>query len=751
MIWVDERIVTAHDWTDAPITGVVASAWRGVPYSTYFTARENLMQMWSVLTHCLVAVALLAPICRPAVGAEEFTVQPLSDDQAAEYNLNPVFYRKGTLAEGILIATSERVSDIAHQEAAYQFSMIMRSISPPIAQSIRDRKVLCILIAHDELTSQLPQFTSEKTGRELDFYNWRSRGFLTHKDGRPTVVFAEEDVLEFEGGMQLESILIHEFGHVVQGAGFDKGLQNRLTECFERAKEAGRWNDGRAAQRFRRVKGEEPVRLFDALVKSFPAESPMLIKDCLNSGDILVNGMPTHANVTVTEEDKVLIVFGGEKQCYAAKNKAEYWAEGLQCWYDTNRTMDHDHNHIHSRDQLKNYDAPLARLCHDVLGDSDWRFVSPRERAGQGHLKGFDPTNSPEAVDPEHIERAAYDYYDGYWKEYWQRLYDKHESVKRHPVPDSPLWLTYPGGEGPGSGTHIVLVAADQEYRSEQSMPMLAKILSKRHGFDCTVLFSLNEKNLVDPTQKIRWQDKSVQHRIPGLQHLQNADLLILFSRLITLPHEQIQHVIRYLDSGKPVIGIRTANHGFLESFPYRKDGKNVRFGEDVLGGSFRSHHGNWHADSTRGIPVDGMQDHPILRGVSDIWGPSDVYRTYPEGQSLPDGCQALVLGQPLLGRSSGDGVNPKKIPLPVAWTKNWTGNSGKTARVFHVTMGSAKDYQNPGLRRLTTNAVYWCLKSDNLIDPGSSVDYIGDYKPLASGFAYNKLGVVPQKPEAYR
>jgi len=57
-----------------------------------------------------------------------------------------------------------------------------------------------------------------------------------------------------------------------------------------------------------------------------------------------------------------------------------------------------------------------------------------------------------------------------------------------HPVPDDPRWLTYPGGDGPGRGKHVVLIAAEQEYRSEQSMPMLAKILSSRHGFHCTVL-----------------------------------------------------------------------------------------------------------------------------------------------------------------------------------------------------------------------------------------------------------------------
>ncbi|MCK5634946.1 MAG: hypothetical protein KAI06_07655, partial [Anaerolineales bacterium] len=178
------------------------------------------------------------------------------------------------------------------------------------------------------------------------------------------------------------------------------------------------------------------------------------------------------------------------------------------------------------------------------------------------------------------------------------------DDAASHPVPQSPLWLTYQGAGGPGSGKHIVLIAADQEYRSEQSMPMLAGILSKRHGFDCTVLFSVNDKGESDPTMPTHFKDKNMTHDIPGLEHLGKADLLILFSRMITLPDKQVKHVIDYLDSGKPIIGIRTANHGFLK-FPYEVNGKRVRFGDDVLGGAFRGHHGNWHADSTRGILVE--------------------------------------------------------------------------------------------------------------------------------------------------
>ena len=373
----------------------------------------------------LLVVAAIA--CTSLHAADEtFQVKPLSEDQAGQYKLAPAFFKRSTLVQDILIATSTNVSDFTHLEAAYQFDMVMKTILPEVAQRIRDQKVLCVLVGYQELTSQVPLFASDKTGKELDFYNWRQRGFLTSKNGRPVVLFSEEDVLEYEGGMQLESILIHEFGHVIQGAGFDKLLNARLEQAFQHAKARGIYNDGYAAQRFRRVKSEAPVRLLDALVKSFPAETPEFLSRCLDGGDILVNGRAAPSDVTVTRNDKVLIVFGGPKQCYAAVSQAEYWAEGVQDWYDTNRTMDHDHNHVHSRSQLKAYDPELAQLCADVLGDSDWRFVSPRARAGQGHLAGYDPAKAPKVAKLEHIDLAAQDYYDKYWKDFWNRLHERH-------------------------------------------------------------------------------------------------------------------------------------------------------------------------------------------------------------------------------------------------------------------------------------------------------------------------------------
>ena len=364
------------------------------------------------------------------------------------------------------------------------------------------------------------------------------------------------------------------------------------------------------------------------------------------------------------------------------------------------------------------------------------------DRLIRGHVYEFDLAPLSSAAGDGLLHRNAYYTVN--------EVPQERNQASSHPVPPSPRWLTYPGAEGPGNGKHVVLIAAEQEYRSEQAMPMLARVLSEHHGFDCTVIFGQNEAGEVDPTLPIRWEDESVVHDIPGLEHIQRADLLIVFTRLLSLPEEQLAHLHEYLDSGKPIIGLRTANHGFLD-FGYKPRGVEARFGEDVLGGAFRSHHGRWHQDSTRGVVVEENRLHPILSGVSDVWGPSDVYRTFDAEVGLPRDCLPLLLGQPLTGRSSDDPPNEELIPLPVAWTKTWQGANEVPARVFHSTMGSARDFESEGLRRLLVNAAYWCLELEDSIRPGSSVELVGDYAPLESGFNYEALGVVPRPPRHYQ
>lgn len=279
---------------------------------------------------------------------------------------------------------------------------------------------------------------------------------------------------------------------------------------------------------------------------------------------------------------------------------------------------------------------------------------------------------------------------------------------------------------------------------------MLARLFAARHGLHCTVLFALDGEGQVDPTAPIAWQEKGARHDIPGLEHLAGADALIVFTRLLSLPPEQLAHLYAYLDSGRPVLGLRTANHGFID-WGYEVDGRPARFGDDVLGGSFKNHHGRWHQDSTRGTPVAEHRDHPVLMGVTDVWGPSDVYRTYREGAALPEGCTPLLMGQPLTGRSPDDPPNEDLIALPVAWVKTWTGAGGKPARVFHSTMGSARDFESAGLRRLLLNATLWGLGLEERIRPDLDVTIVGDYAPRASGFDYEGLDVRPRPPAYFR
>ncbi len=323
-------------------------------------------------------------------------------------------------------------------------------------------------------------------------------------------------------------------------------------------------------------------------------------------------------------------------------------------------------------------------------------------------------------------------------------------SVRSHPLPEDSRWLTYPAKDPSADTPHVVFVVGDQEYRSEEAMPMLARTFAERQGMHATVLFAQDADGNVDPTAKIQWDDKDVVHDIPGLEHLETADAVVFYTRLLTLPDEQLECIYRYLDSGKPILALRTANHGFIR-WAYEVDGKKARFGDDVLGGAFRGHHGRWSQDSTRATPVSEFADHPILRGVDDVWGPTDVYRTYPEGDSLPAGCTPLLMGQPLMSRSPSDPPNPKLIPLPVAWTKTWTGNGGHSSRVFHSTMGSARDFECEDMRRLLLNALLWSLGREDDIRADLNADIVGDYKPRKSGFDYKKLNVRPRPITDFR
>jgi hypothetical protein len=290
--------------------------------------------------------------------------------------------------------------------------------------------------------------------------------------------------------------------------------------------------------------------------------------------------------------------------------------------------------------------------------------------------------------------------------------------------------VVYDGFDGPGKGKHIVLVSGDEEYRSEEMLPQLGKILAKHHGFKCTVLFA------IDPTDGTINPNQS---NIPGLEALASADLLIIFTRFRHLPDEQMKHLVAYIESGKPIIGLRTATHAFdnKEGTTYGKYGWQSKsweggFGRQVLGETWISHHGGHGTQATRGIRAKDAADHPILKGIKDgdIFGPTDVYGVR---LPLPGDCKPLVLGEVV------DGMKPTDKPLagkkndpmmPIAWTKTYTTESGNKARTFTSTCASSQDLESEGLRRLLVNASYWAMGMEDKIPDKSKVDLVGVYKP---------------------
>ena len=296
-------------------------------------------------------------------------------------------------------------------------------------------------------------------------------------------------------------------------------------------------------------------------------------------------------------------------------------------------------------------------------------------------------------------------------------------------------WVTYPPAGTP-NGKRIVFISGDEEYRSEEALPMLAKILAVHHGFHCTVLFSLNPTTgNIDPNN---------QTNTPGLAAIQQADLVFLFTRFREWPDSTMRYFADHYVAGKPFIGIRTATHAFNytrnTASPYaRYDFASTvwpgGFGKQVLGETWVNHWGIHGSQSTRGIIRAASASHVILKGVANIWGPTDVYQV----GTLPADATVLVDGQVLTGMNSTDPALAGKATMPIVWTRQIS-----ATRIVTSTIGAATDMANAGLRRLLVNACYWAVGMENSIPALSVVDYVGTYNPTNFGLNLFTTGVKP-------
>lgn len=302
-----------------------------------------------------------------------------------------------------------------------------------------------------------------------------------------------------------------------------------------------------------------------------------------------------------------------------------------------------------------------------------------------------------------------------------------------------PSHVTWEGSGGIGQGRHIVYIASDHEYRGEEALPALARILAKHYGFKCTVIFG------VSPEDGTILPGSSELH---GLEILKDADLMVIFMRFISMPDEEMQHFVDYVDRGGPIVALRTSTHAFkiepdrkFYRYDYRYPGEefHMGFGRQVLGETWVTHYGKNHEQSSiLGIePENG--EHPILRGVTEMHTQAGGYTANPKEPAT-----ILARGIILNGMEKDAPVDSTKTLMPVAWTRDYESKSRKSARIFTTTQGASQDILSDGFRRMLVNAQLWCLGLDDTITPEGEISFVGPYNPTTFSFTSFRRGVKP-------
>ena len=296
----------------------------------------------------------------------------------------------------------------------------------------------------------------------------------------------------------------------------------------------------------------------------------------------------------------------------------------------------------------------------------------------------------------------------------------------------------------PSQNKKLVFVASDHEYRAEETLPALARIMAVHHGFDCTVLFGLDTKGEIEAGAS----------NIPGLETLRDADGMVMFTRFLALPPEQMKHIDEYLNRAGPVVGLRTSTHGFkydknrandpYSKYDFRFAGKEYRggFGEQVLGQSWVGHYGQNHRQSTRIDLIVEKKDHPILRGVNSVHVQAGGYNAEPQAD-----WNILTKAQPLMSMNADGKDDPHKPAMASEWTRTYTSKNGNKGRVFTSLYGASQDLLNPGYRRLILNGIYWSVGLEDQIKPNSNIEFVGAFNP--SKFE-NRAEVKGVKPSMY-
>lgn len=306
--------------------------------------------------------------------------------------------------------------------------------------------------------------------------------------------------------------------------------------------------------------------------------------------------------------------------------------------------------------------------------------------------------------------------------------------------------LVYEGDSGIGKGKHIVFIANDHEYRSEESSPLIAKIMAKRFGFRCTVLFGLDENGSI----------KAGAKDLPGMEALKDADLLFLFARFMNLENAQADLLVDYFERGGPVVGLRTSTHAFNGqkgkweklNFKYAGDDYRGGLGEQVFGNTWdkergQSHYGSNHSMGSTITPVASAARHPIMKGVDRIHAYSGAYRSQPPADAFP-----LLEVQVLNTFHDSNDINAEKPIVNAGWTRDsYIAPSGakKKERVVYASYGASEDLLSEDGRRFLVNACLWAGGWEKAIRSNLDVSIVGGFDPHAYTAGAYRKDVKPQ------
>ncbi len=303
-------------------------------------------------------------------------------------------------------------------------------------------------------------------------------------------------------------------------------------------------------------------------------------------------------------------------------------------------------------------------------------------------------------------------------------------------------WVVYEGEAGSGKGKHILFIASDHEYRGEETCPAIARIMAKRYGFKCTVLFGQTDQGVI----------KQGSSKIPGIEAIDDADMLFLFLRFLKPNDAWMEKFEGYLKRGGPVLGLRTTTHAFnglngkyvYYNFDYKDAGFVGGFGRQILGETWNpklgaGHYGQNHKYSAAMYAVPAQKEHPVMRGVKDMHAMAGAYSAVPMPNST-----ILATSQVLESMKVGAVPLAGKTPQPAAWVRTYSLKGGKKGRAFCSTQGASEDIVSEGVRRMIVNATLWCMGMEDEIRADADVSFVGPYNPSTFSFKASVNDVKP-------